>query len=173
MKQKDKKQKKILEELMKDSTRSFSTIAKKLGMHHNTVKNYISEYEKKNIILGYGCSLASEKIADTYIVLGKCAPFTEEDYKLLKRRIEKGLLDTEDLKVMDSFFTVGEFQAVMIVMSKNVHELHKYLNYLITNYNYIQSYTVLPISRTNQRNLHPNKDWKTLKELVEYTNSPK
>ena len=34
MKQKDEKQKKILEELMKDSTRSFSTIAKKLGMHH-------------------------------------------------------------------------------------------------------------------------------------------
>lgn len=171
IKQRDGKQKKILEELMKDGTQSCSIIAKKLGMHHNTVKKYISEYEKSEIILGYSCDLALEKVADTYIVLARCAPFTHKDYELLKKRLEEGLLKTENLKVLDSFFTVGNFQAVMIVMASNIYELHKYLNYIINHYTYIDSYVVVQISRTNQKNLHPNKDHKTLKELVDFTKS--
>jgi len=168
--QKSEKQKKILEELMKDGTQSCSIIAKKLGMHHNTVKKYISEYEESGIILGYSCDLALEKVANTYMILARCAPFTYKDYELLKKRLEEGLLETENLKVLDSFFAVGDFQAAMIVMASNIFELHKYLNYIISHYTYIDSYVVIQISRTNQKNLHPNKDHKTLKELVDFKN---
>jgi len=170
MKQKDEKQKKILEQLLEDGTQSCSTIAKKLGMHHNTVKKYISEYEKEKIILGYSCDLAYEKIIGMYIILFRCEPFTYKDYELLKNRIEKRMLETENLKVLDSFFTVGEFQAAVILIATNIFEAHKYLNYLISNYNYLRSYVVIQVSRTNQRNLHPNTDWEKLKELVDFKN---
>jgi DNA-binding Lrp family transcriptional regulator len=168
VKQKDMKQRLILEELLKNGTQSYATIANKLGMHHNTVKKYITEYEKSGIILGYSCDLAYEKISDIYTVLFRCQPFTHDDYKLLKERLDKGLLETEKLKVLDSYFTVGEFQAAVIIMTDNVFALHKYLNYLINNYDYLKSYVVLQVSRTNQRNLHPNTDWKTMEELVNF-----
>jgi len=167
---KSKKQKKILEQLLEDGTQAHSIIAKKLGMHHNTVKKYISKLEKLGIILGYSCDLAYEKITEMYIVLFTCKPFTYKDYELLKERIEKRMLDTENLKVLDSFFTVGKFQAAVIVIATDIFELHRYLNYLITNYNYLKSYEVLQVSRTNQRNLHPNKDWEKLKKLVDFKN---
>jgi len=165
---KTENEKRILEQLLEDGTQSCSTIAKKLGIHHNTVKKYISELEKTGIILGYSCDLAYEKIAEMYIVLFTCEPFTYEDYELLKERIEKKMLDTENLKVLDSFFTVGKFQAAVIVLTTDIFELHRYLNYLITRYNYLKSYEVLQVSRTNQRNLHPNRDWERLKRLVNY-----
>jgi DNA-binding Lrp family transcriptional regulator len=167
-KQKDEKQKKILEQLLLDGAQSCATIAKKLGMHHNTVKKYISEYERMGIILGYSCDLAYEKISDMYLVLFRCEPFTYQDYELLKERLDKKLLETEELKVLDSYFTVGEFQGSVTVIAENVFALHRYLNYLINSYDYLKSYVVLQVSRTNQRNLHPNKDWKTLKELTEF-----
>lgn len=168
--QKDKKQKKILDQLLEDGTQSCSTIAKKLGMHHNTVKKYISEYEKSGIILGYSCDLAYEKISEMYIVLFRCEPFTHKDYELLKNRIDKKMLITKDLKVLDSFFTVGEFQAVVILIATNIFEVHRYLNYLVSNYDYLRSYVVTQVSKTNQRNTRPNKDWKKLKELANFEN---
>ncbi|MBU7033040.1 MAG: Lrp/AsnC family transcriptional regulator, partial [Theionarchaea archaeon] len=60
VRQKDKKQRMILEELLKDGTQSYATIANTLGMHHNTVKKYITEYERTGIILGYSADLAYE-----------------------------------------------------------------------------------------------------------------
>ncbi len=168
-KRKSKKQKEILQELLRDSNQSCSKIAEKLGMHHNTVKKYISEYEKEQIILGNSCDIAFEKIASTYMVLIRCTPLGKEDYKLLKKRIENEKLNTAKLKVIDSFFTVGEFQNVLLVMCTNVSELQKYLNFLVKHYaTFIQSYVVLQVSRTNQRNLHPNLDWRGLMELVEF-----
>jgi len=167
-KQKDEKQKKILDQLLADGAQSCATIAKKLGMHHNTVKKYISEYEKTGIILGYSCDLAYEKISDMYIVLFRCEPFTYKDYELLKERLDKKLLETDELKVLDSYFTVGEFQGSVTVIADNVFALHRYLNYLINSYDYLRSYVVLQVSRTNQRNLHPNKDWRTLRGLTEF-----
>lgn len=168
IRQKDKKQRMILEELLRDGTQSYATIANKLGMHHNTVKKYITEYETMGIILGYSCDLAYEKISDMYIVLFRCQPFTHDDYELLRERLEKGLLQTEELNVLDSYFTVGEFQAAVIIMTETIFALHRYLNYLINSYDYLKSYVVLQVSRTNQRNLHPNKEWKTLQELVNF-----
>jgi DNA-binding Lrp family transcriptional regulator len=168
VRQKDKKQRMILEELLKDGTQSYATIANKLGMHHNTVKKYITEYEKSGIILGYSADLAYENISDMYMVLFRCQPFTHNDYELLKERLDKGLLETTELKVLDSYFTVGEFQAAVIIMADNVFALHRYLNYLINSYDYLKSYVVLQVSRTNQRNLHANKDWNTLEDLVNF-----
>jgi len=166
-KRKTKKQKEILKELLEDSTQSYADIAKKLGMHHNTVKRYISEYEEKGIILGYSCDIACEKVASTYIVLLRCVPISEEDSTLLKKRIKEGKLNTEKLKVLDSFFTVGEFQNILLIMCTDVLELHRYLNLLSKRYDrFIKSYVLLQISRTNQRNLHSNLDWESLRKLV-------
>jgi hypothetical protein len=103
-----------------------------------------------------------------YIVLFRCSPFTHNDYELLRKRLDKGLLETNELKVLDSYFTVGEFQAAVIIMTDNVFALHRYLNYLINSYDYLNSYVVLQVSRTNQRNLHPNQDWRTLEDLVNF-----
>ena len=168
VRQKDKKQRMILEELLKDGTQSYATIANTLGMHHNTVKKYITEYERTGIILGYSADLAYETISDMYLVLFRCSPFTQKDYELLRERLDKGLLETKEPKVLDSYFTVGEFQAAVIIMTENVFALHRYLNYLINSYDYLNSYVVLQVSRTNQRNLHPNKDWDTLENLVNF-----
>lgn len=170
MNSKDKKRKKILDLLLEDGTRSYSSIAQILGMHHSTVKKYIAEYEESDIILGYSCDVAFEKIAELYIVLFRCDPFTQEDYDLLKKRLEEKKAVTEELKVLDYYFTVGEFQTCIILMTDNVFALHQYLNYLISHYNYLKSYVVLQISRTNQRNLHPNKEWEALKKLAEFEN---
>ncbi len=157
---------KILNELRMDSRQTPSSIAKKLGMHHDTVKKYIKYFEDQNIILGYGCSIAYEKISSLYLILFKADPFTAKDYETLKKRIESGELITKSLRVIDSFFAVGEFQAGVLVETESVLELHKYINTILSLYDYLRTYTVLEISRTNQRNLHPNKDWKTLRELV-------
>lgn len=103
-----------------------------------------------------------------YIVLFRCDPFTKEDYELLRERLEKRAAETEELKVLDYFFTVGEFQTSVVLMTTNVFSLHRYLNFLISSYNYLRSYVVLQVSRTNQRNLHPNMDWQGLEKLVDF-----
>ncbi|MBU6999044.1 MAG: Lrp/AsnC family transcriptional regulator [Theionarchaea archaeon] len=165
---KDEKRKHILELLLEDGTRSYSTIAQILGMHHSTVKKYIAELEESGIILGYSADVAFERIAEMYIVLFRCDPFTKEDYELLRERLEKKAAETEELKVLDYFFTVGEFQTSVVLMTTNVFSLHRYLNFLISSYNYLRSYVVLQVSRTNQRNLHPNMDWQGLEKLADF-----
>ncbi|MGC1122707.1 MAG: Lrp/AsnC family transcriptional regulator [Candidatus Methanofastidiosia archaeon] len=166
--QKDEKQKKILEELLQEGSRPYTSIADNLGMHHSTVKKYITEYEESGIILGYSADVAFEKMAELYIVLFRCDPFTERDCTLLKERLKKKMIDTEDLKVLDCFFTVGEFQTYIVLTADDVLTVHRYLNFLINSYDYLRSYVVLQVSRTNARNLHINKDWKELESLVDF-----
>lgn len=166
--QKDEKQKKILEELLQEGSQPYTSIADNLGMHHSTVKKYITEYEESGIILGCSADVAFERISELYIVLFRCNPFTKRDAKFLKERLKKKMIDAEDLKVLDCFFTVGEFQTYILLTAEDVLTVHRYLNFLINSYDYLASYVVLQVSRTNERNLHINKDWRGLERLVDF-----
>ncbi|MBU7014602.1 MAG: Lrp/AsnC family transcriptional regulator [Theionarchaea archaeon] len=166
--QKDEKQKKILEELLHQGSQPYTSIADSLGMHHSTVKKYITEYEESNIILGYSVDVAFERMSELYIVLFRCDPFTERDSELLKERLKKKMIVSEDLKVLDCYFTVGEFQTYIVLTAEDVLSVHRYLNFLINSYDYLRSYVVLQVSRTNARNLQINKDWKGLERLVDF-----
>ncbi len=107
---------KLLQELVRNSKRSYRTLAKDLGMSPAAIIDRVRALEKNGYITGYGCRLDYLKLGFEFMAIVEIS-VAGRDLLGAERRIAQ-------LKNVAAVWdTTGEYDAIAILMCRNRDEL--------------------------------------------------
>jgi DNA-binding Lrp family transcriptional regulator len=125
VKQIEKDEKRILEELAKNANKSINEIAKTCGFSRQKVWRVIKNLEKNNTIWGYVAVVDEEKLDKTsYIVLIKRTnrPLSQE---LINKIVKRDLADKSKksgIEIINSIYTNGIFDWIICFNATDIRE---------------------------------------------------
>lgn len=136
----ERDEKKVLTELMKDSSQSINDISDKLGFSRQKVWRIIKKLQDEKTIWGYTAIVDNEKLGmKSYILMGKRSAKTLPKDKIdlvLNKNMEK-LMKNFDCYVEDTFYLNGEYDFLNLFRAPNLADAKKYqeeLNRLFHGY---------------------------------------
>ncbi len=139
----DIKDKKILQQLDKNSRQSFAKIGKKVGLSKNVVQYRVKELERKNVIQSYYTIINVAKLGFTYTrVYFNFHSLTKENYKQM----------VDDFKAMPNLNWLGagegEWEFAAVFLTKNINEMSEIYRQIIDKYSkYIVDKDISPAIR--------------------------
>jgi len=130
IKQIEQDEKKILNELLKNSNKSINDIAKTCKFSRQKVWRVIKNLEKNHTIWGYTTVVDEEKLNKKgYILLIKRNNKTFPD-KLIKKIIDRDLTNNGkkiDAEIINSFFTHGIYDWVICFNANDIREAKSFI----------------------------------------------
>jgi len=112
----DELDEKLLKELIRNSNRSYRTIAKDIGMSTTAIIERIRKLEKGGYITGYGCRVNYDKLGFEYMAI---VQLNISGKNLLT--VEKDVSGIPHVAAV--WDTTGEYDAMAVVMCKTRSEL--------------------------------------------------
>lgn len=112
----DELDKKLLEELVRNSKRSYRTLAKDLDMSPAAIIERVRTLEKTGYITGYGCRLDYQGLGFEFMAIVDIS-ISGRDLIGVEKRIAKMP------RVAAIYDTTGQYDAIAILMCKNRNEL--------------------------------------------------
>jgi DNA-binding Lrp family transcriptional regulator len=127
-------ERKIIDQLLKDSRQSPHEIAKRLGFSRQKVWRIINKLEKDNVIWGYSAVIDENSIGrNTYFALARTkAPFHDIlDFGI--KRIKGNNIKKIDINLIGLFYLNGTYDWLIVFSAKSVADAKR-------NCGYIQEY---------------------------------
>ena len=128
-------ERKVIDQLLKDSRQSPHEIAKRLGFSRQKVWRIIKKLEKNNVIWGYTTVIDENSIGyNSYFALCKAkASFSDMMDELIKRLKEK---KAEKLGVnfLGQFYLNGTYDWLCIFSAKDIRDAKKFCGYMQKEY---------------------------------------
>ena len=125
----ERDEKKVLYELMKDSSQSLNVISNKLGFSRQKTWRVIKKLQKDKTIWGYTAIVDSEKIGKkTYVLLGKrtAKPASQDMIDIvIKGRFDK-LGKKNNCILKDTYYLNGEYDFITIFKAGNIFEAKRF-----------------------------------------------
>lgn len=112
----DELDKRLLQELVRNSKRSYRTLAKDIGMSPAAIIDRVRALEEKGYITGYGCRLDYQKLGFEFMAIVEISMSGKNIIE-----VEKKI--TRISHVSAVWDTTGEYDAIAIVMCKSRSEL--------------------------------------------------
>ena len=129
--------KKVLHELLKDSSQSVNVIAKKLGFSRQKVWRVIKQLEKNNTIWGFTAVVNEKKIGQkSYMVLIRrtTEPLSEElTSKIIKRNIEPAAKKL-GVVIDSSFYVHGIYDWIICFSAEDIADAKHFGDILLRTY---------------------------------------
>ena len=140
-------ERKVLHELLKDSSQSVNVIAKKLGFSRQKVWRIIKQLEKNNTIWGFTAVADEKKIGQkSYMVLIRrtTEPLGEElTSKIIKRDVEPAA-ELLGVIIDSSFYVHGMYDWVICFFAEDIAEAKQFCDILLKAYSgYIADLQIL------------------------------
>jgi len=129
----DSDDKKIVDELRKNSKESIDKIAKKCGFSRQKVWRTIKRMEKNNIIWGYCAVIDDTKFnQNRYFLLIKrtSKPIQKENLQLVMSRELKDRADERGVSIECSHYVHGVYDWVICVNAPDIRNVKKYIESL-------------------------------------------
>jgi len=163
-------ERKILYELLKDSSQSINVIAKKLGFSRQKVWRIIRQLEKNNTIWGFTAVIDEKKIKKkSYIILIKrtTEPLSEElTSNIIKRNIEPAAKKLGAV-IDSSFYVHGIYDWVICLLAEDIANAKQFCDVLLRSYpGYIADIQILETLFCMQKHGINNPEGKKLKEFL-------
>jgi DNA-binding Lrp family transcriptional regulator len=125
--------KEVLENLIKDPTRSNKEIAKKLDSYRQKVWRERKKLEKENVIWGYTTVINERKINHVlYMVFLKTKPLDNELANIIHTRV-KQFDNQEDVRVINLLLVNGEFDWILMFSAQNKEFARRYYDLIRTD----------------------------------------
>jgi DNA-binding Lrp family transcriptional regulator len=163
-------ERKVLNELLKDSSKSVNVIAKKLGFSRQKVWRVIKQLEKNNTIWGFTAVVNEKKIGQkSYMVLIRrtTEPLSVElTSKIIKRNIEPA---AKKLGVMidSSFYVHGMYDWIICFSAEDIADAKQFGDVLLRAYpGYIADIQILETLFWIQKHGRINPEREKLKEFL-------
>jgi len=122
VKQIEKDERKILNELRKNANKSINDIAQSCGFSRQKVWRVINNLEKNHTIWGYTAILDEEKLDEkSYIILIKRTnkPLSKE---LINKIIKRELGKQSGIEITDSIYAHGIYDWIIFINATNIRE---------------------------------------------------
>jgi DNA-binding Lrp family transcriptional regulator len=127
----EKDEKKILDELRKDASMSVNEIAKKLGFSRQKVWRIIKNLESDKTIWGYTAIIDDNKIGQKrFFILLKKAPVKVTDDKLnivINRELIK-LATKNKVNLESTYFLHGSYDGQIFVTAENIIQVKNFID---------------------------------------------
>ena len=125
----ERDEKKVLLELMKDSSQSINVISKKLGFSRQKIWRIIKKLQDEKTVWGYTAVINCEKIGmKNFILLGKrtSKPLPQEMINLaVNRKLEK--MAKKNNCILDStYYLNGEYDFISIYRAVNLQDAKRF-----------------------------------------------
>jgi DNA-binding Lrp family transcriptional regulator len=126
---------KILNELLKDPTRSLEEIARSCGSYRQKVWREKRRMEDDEAIWGY-TAVVDENVIDwkSFILLIKLKPLTSDQAKLLIRRHLTNAPGELNIRLMDTYYLNGKYDLLVIFAAPNWMTARKYYDSIRLEY---------------------------------------
>ncbi len=126
---------KILNELLKDPTRSLEEIAKSCGSYRQKVWREKRKLEDMEAIWGY-TAVVDENVIDwkSFILLIKLKPLTTDQAKLLIKRHLTNAPGELNIRLMDTYYLNGKYDLLVIFSAPNRMTARKYYDSIRLEY---------------------------------------
>ncbi len=122
-------EKKVLIELMKDSSQSINIISKKLGFSRQKIWRIIKKLQNEKTIWGYTAVVNYERIGmKNFILLGKrtSKPLCQEKINLaINKKLEK-MAKKNKCILNNTYYLNGEYDFVSTFKANNLHDAKRY-----------------------------------------------
>ena len=131
IKQIEKDEKNILEELRKDASMSVNEIAKKLGFSRQKVWRTIKNLEKDKTIWGYTAIVDDNKTGQKiYCILLKKASYsvTKESLNIVINRDLRKIAKKNGVNLESTYFFQGSYDGQICVTAENIIQVKKFIN---------------------------------------------
>jgi DNA-binding Lrp family transcriptional regulator len=153
-------ERKVIDQLTKDSRQSPHEIAKRLGFSRQKVWRIIKKLEKNKVIWGYTAVIDENSIGcNTYFALTRTkAPFHDILDLAIKRVKEKNIKKIE-IKLLGFFYLNGTYDWLIVFSAKTVADAKRFCGYMQKEYgNYLERIELLENVFTLVRfgNINPN-----------------
>lgn len=129
--------KEVLNELVKDPTRSLRDIAEQIKSYRQRVWRQKKKLEQDNVIWGYTAVIDETKLGNfTYVMLIKFKPLEEEMADVIVQRVNRYKKTNVEgnIRVLLSVYLNGDYDW-MIMFTAPSHELaRRYYNEIYTDY---------------------------------------
>jgi len=166
----DVDEKKIIQELQKNSKESIDKIAKKCGFSRQKVWRVIKRLEKNKTIWGYHAVIEEEKIdRKRYIMLIKRSnnPIGDSIDKIIDLTMHQKGIDI-GVEVHCSSYLHGQYDWIFVFSAQNIKDAKKFSELLSREYHNIISETILLEDIFSVKKCHVvNPNVKKFKELFE------
>lgn len=116
LKKLDELDKRLLQELIKNSKRSYRTLAKDIGMSTTAIIERIRTLERSGYITGYGCRVDYQKLGFEFMAIVEMS-ISGKDLLAIEGKVAK------IPHVAAVWDTTGDYDAMAIVMCKTRGEL--------------------------------------------------
>jgi len=155
--------KKVLDVLSEDARLSYAEIARKTGLHKNTIANVIKQLEQDKVILGYRPVVDYEKLGmHSYFLLVKSKKMLTD--KVIKEIYQKGTQITYDFdkeghcQVLHSGFLHGFFDVYICFVANDLKIARTCVHDMVKNFDeYIDTYELMEELLMVRRCGHLNK----------------
>ena len=126
---------KILNELLKDPTRSLEEIARSCGSYRQKVWREKKKLEDMEAIWGY-TAVVDENVIDwkSFILLIKLKPLTTDQAKLLIKRHLTNAPGELNIRLMDTYYLNGKYDLLVIFSAPNWMTARKYYDSIRLEY---------------------------------------
>ena len=125
----EKDEKKVLYELMKDSSQSINVISSKLGFSRQKIWRIIKKLRDEKTVWSYTAIINSERIGmKSYILIGKrnSKPLTKELVNFaIHKKLEK-LARNNNCVLGDTYYLNGEYDFISTFRARNLNDAKKY-----------------------------------------------
>lgn len=106
---------KILDQLLKDPTRSIQNIAKSLKTYRQKIWRHKKKLEDNNTIWGYTAVVDTTKSGHvTYLVMMKVRPMTKDFSDIIIRRLIRSEPKKQDVNLLNVLYVNGEYDWVIM-----------------------------------------------------------
>lgn len=117
----DEKDEKILKFLMEDGKRSYSEIARKMGLTEAAIRKRIKKLEEKKVIRGYSVKVDARYLGYNAVSIVGINTEPEDMLKVARQLVEKDWAKSVML-------TSGDHMILVEVWAKNNEELNKFVD---------------------------------------------
>jgi DNA-binding Lrp family transcriptional regulator len=163
-------EKKILEELQKNSNESVDAIAKRCKFSRQKVWRCIKRLEQDHVIWGYTTIIDEEKQnRKSYLLAIKktTAPLDERTVNLIASPYLQDLALKEGVVIENSFYTHGEYDWIITFTADDLRQAKKFSEILNTTYqHYVAKIDFMETLFWTRKQRIFNPDAKKLKELL-------
>lgn len=129
-------EKKVMEELIEDSTQSPHQIAKKCGFSRQKAWRIIKRLEKENKIWGYTAVIEGEEInRNVYLALVKAySPNVKSTNKLIKRIKNKKTEEEINIRLQGVYYLHGIYDWIVVFSAEDIKQAKRFIGYLEKHY---------------------------------------
>jgi len=145
----ERDEKKVIYELMRDSSQSINILSDKLGFSRQKVWRIIKKLQDDKTIWGYTAVVSNEKLGmKDYILIGKrtAKPVSKENIQpVIKKGFEK-LAKNNFCILVDTYYLNGDYDFISLFKAKDLPDAKRFQEEFHKMYqNYIQKTILLEV----------------------------